>query len=650
MSLIVRGERGFLALASVLVCAGTAFSQEPPDDRLLRMSLEDLLSVRVVTASMRPELQVEAPSIISVVTRSEIEAYGDRTVGQALERFANVFTYGTYEWPHVGIAVRGDLSTQLDQHTLILLDGRPVRESFSGGFNHPIYQAFPVEMIERIEFVRGAGSVLHGTNAFSSVVNIITRESTETNLAVATQMGRYGNKRAVVRGGSKTENFSTHVVFQVDDIDGWNYRLIDNNGVDGQARNFKKSYSLAANTQVYGVRLNIFAASIRQFSFGPLLEWNQDRTEDNFTQKVFADLGYSWEIGGGWRFEPHLTYNQHYFEFDFPAAPSRKFAARIHDVLAEVTLLGAVNDDLNLILGSTVERQQLPGGQTNSPVPAYERKFFSFYTQLDYRLGRDTKVVGGLQANVPEDRDATLVPRLSLVHQFNDKLRARLIFDQAFSNPSPDQTNSDNPVIRGNPRLKPELISSFNARVDYGNGTLQVGVTAFYNKLFDLITKVPQAGGPSLFQNTGSVSFFGWEFEGRLVAGQVDIIAALSVQKDVHERNVGDAEVPSTGVRLGARYRTNRSNLGLQARFQSSTPTIDEVRFVNDDPGSAFLVDVNWGYEVGRLFGVENLKASVKFENILNQKVFFTEINQQVVNSVPVNPGFRYFVGLSIDF
>lgn len=55
-------------------------------------------------------------------------------------------------------------------------------------------------------------------------------------------------------------------------------------------------------------------------------------------------------------------------------------------------------------------------------------------------------------------------------------------------------------------------------------------------------------------------------------------------------------------------------------------------------------------YEVGRLFGVENLKADVNFENILNQKVFFTEINQQVVNSVPANPGFRYFVGLSIDF
>ena len=73
-------------------------------------------------------------------------------------------------------AVRGDLPTHTNNHTLLLINGRPVRESNSGGWNFPVYMAYPIDMIERIEFVRGPGSVLYGTNAYTGVINVITKE------------------------------------------------------------------------------------------------------------------------------------------------------------------------------------------------------------------------------------------------------------------------------------------------------------------------------------------------------------------------------------------------------------------------------------------------------------------------------------------
>jgi len=73
--------------------------------------------------------------------------------------------------------VRGDIQSQLSNHILVLLNGRPVRESLLGGLNFPFFSAFPVEMIERKELVRGPGSVLYGTNAYSGIVNVITRRN-----------------------------------------------------------------------------------------------------------------------------------------------------------------------------------------------------------------------------------------------------------------------------------------------------------------------------------------------------------------------------------------------------------------------------------------------------------------------------------------
>ena len=58
----------------------------------------------------------------------------------------------------------------------MLLNGRPVRESMEGGITSEMFESFPIGIIERIEVVRGPGSVLYGSDAFSGVINIITED------------------------------------------------------------------------------------------------------------------------------------------------------------------------------------------------------------------------------------------------------------------------------------------------------------------------------------------------------------------------------------------------------------------------------------------------------------------------------------------
>ena len=63
-----------------------------------------------------------------------------------------------------------------DNHLLLLVDGVPWRVSSSGGANRLLYDGFPVALVERIEFVRGQAAIIHGSNAVSGAINIVTRQ------------------------------------------------------------------------------------------------------------------------------------------------------------------------------------------------------------------------------------------------------------------------------------------------------------------------------------------------------------------------------------------------------------------------------------------------------------------------------------------
>ena len=83
------------------------------------------------------------------------------------------------------IGFPGDaLRAGTSRHVLLLINGRPVREVQEGGIKTAILQAFPIDAIDRIEVVKGPGSVLYGSEAFAGVINIITIEPVRDGLSV----------------------------------------------------------------------------------------------------------------------------------------------------------------------------------------------------------------------------------------------------------------------------------------------------------------------------------------------------------------------------------------------------------------------------------------------------------------------------------
>ena len=175
---------------------------------LTNLDLETLLNMKVITASKFPQKVSDAPGIISVVSNDELRRFGGMTLGEILERVAGLTGTSAYFTDRSLVSARGDQTKINGGHVLFLINGRPTREILEGGLISDLLESFPVRILERIEVIKGPGSVLYGSNAFSAVVNLITRKAATNELDISTFGIEMGGKGATGEATYKRGDFS----------------------------------------------------------------------------------------------------------------------------------------------------------------------------------------------------------------------------------------------------------------------------------------------------------------------------------------------------------------------------------------------------------------------------------------------------------
>jgi iron complex outermembrane receptor protein len=127
----------------------------------------------VITAPRFPEEVRRMPASVSVITREDIDRSAARTIPELLGSQAGIGTRDLFgnNAANATVDLRGFGATS-DQNTLILLDGRRLTTFDLSGVE---WAAIPLAGVERIEIMRGTGSVLYGDNASAGVINIVTR-------------------------------------------------------------------------------------------------------------------------------------------------------------------------------------------------------------------------------------------------------------------------------------------------------------------------------------------------------------------------------------------------------------------------------------------------------------------------------------------
>jgi len=172
---------------AALAMAQGALSQTPKSDvstsDLKKLSLEQLMDIPVYSASRRLEPTQSVPAAIFVLTGEDIRRAHATNIPEALRLVPGV-EVGQVDANRWAVSIRGFNSREANK-LLVLVDSRSIYDPlFSGTLWES--QDLMLEDVDRIEVIRGPGGTLWGANAFNGVINIITRNSRDTQGGLAT--------------------------------------------------------------------------------------------------------------------------------------------------------------------------------------------------------------------------------------------------------------------------------------------------------------------------------------------------------------------------------------------------------------------------------------------------------------------------------
>ncbi|HTM22820.1 MAG TPA: TonB-dependent receptor plug domain-containing protein, partial [Kofleriaceae bacterium] len=184
-------RRLLLLPLALLAAAGSGRADEPDGGNLLAgkpddaapepaqtISFEDpLTGYVVVTGVKRRQRTTAALATISIINRDQVQSVPYLYLGDLLAMLPGVDArWGMMQRYYVGLRGLGS-TTALNSRALLLWDGVPMNDPFTGELAAGHF--VPLVGVERIEVIRGAASTMYGANAFSGVVNVVTRDPTE---------------------------------------------------------------------------------------------------------------------------------------------------------------------------------------------------------------------------------------------------------------------------------------------------------------------------------------------------------------------------------------------------------------------------------------------------------------------------------------
>src|SRR5688572_27783836 len=160
-----------MIIAACLAFVSSKVWSQDDSAKLEKLSLKELLSVKVTTASRAAQELGLTPATVLLVTKEQIKIRGYQSLLDVLLDLPDVKVDDKmYSGMRNSLTVRG---TQGTEKLVILLDGITI--STPSGEALPVMENYPVHMADQIEIVFGPASALYGANAVSGVINIISK-------------------------------------------------------------------------------------------------------------------------------------------------------------------------------------------------------------------------------------------------------------------------------------------------------------------------------------------------------------------------------------------------------------------------------------------------------------------------------------------
>jgi outer membrane receptor for ferrienterochelin and colicins len=199
-----------LILFLVVGAAGRLLAQDKQaPGNLMDMSLEELMKIEVDSvygASGYKQKVTEAPASVTIITADDIQRYGYRTLADVLRHVPGFYVNYDRNYSYVGVrgfSRPGDYNSRL----LLLVDGHRVNDNLYD--EAAIGTDFPVDidLIDRVEVIRGPNSSLYVASAFLGVINVVTKRVHDAKgLTASGAVASYGTYTSRVTYGHQFES------------------------------------------------------------------------------------------------------------------------------------------------------------------------------------------------------------------------------------------------------------------------------------------------------------------------------------------------------------------------------------------------------------------------------------------------------------
>ncbi len=583
----------------------------------------------VVTGTRLKQQKSKVPGSITVVTREDIEQSGHTNILPVLSSqvpglFINdrsLLGFGVGPNSGGNISIRGISGTPNTQ-VLILIDGQP---QFMGIFGHPIADAYTSSDIERVEVLRGAASLLYGSNALGGAINIITRQPEEAGLHGSGRLA-YGSFNSSQYNGSLSYShgkFSSFASFNSERTDGFREEGEDAFNITTGYLKFGYQLSQSWNVTVDG-----------QFAEA---EYNQPGPTDmptNLDQRDYlrgrAALSLENTFGKvQGAFKAFYNAGEHEFTDGFQSTDlNRGFTFYQNLQLFPQNTITLGIDYKNF--GGTAENDSLPPPAKVGFDQAQRVNETDFYALVEQTLQEKLTLEGGIRFIQNSLYGSATTPAVGLAWQVSGGTTLKASAAKAFRSPAIVDAFLFPP---SNEDLQPEEV--WNYEVSWLqhllNNTMSLEVSGFISEGENLIQVVPSAtAGPPQRRNTGTFSNRGVELQAKYVPSQWNFMlnyGFLNVSETV-------LFAPRHTLGLVANYHTARWSGQVELK-QVSGLNISLMPDIPDENYTLLNTRLQWK-------AIDWLQLFIEGNNLLNQQY-------QIENGYPM-PGANGLAGIQLHF
>ncbi len=555
------------------------------DKGLPNESLQQFLSQATkIAVSTRLNID-QVPTAFTILDRQMIIRTGAVTVADLLRFVPGIEVIregnGSYH-----VIIRGNYS---DRRVLILWDGQPLNVLLTRRALQFIGY-LPVDILERVEIIRGPSSSVYGSYAVGGVINLVPRKWANGGEGGGAY-GSYDSRRVFVTGGVKRATYSLQFSSGAVNSRGEHFTATDAVGESGPV-----SLNYDCNWQEFRVHFRGLGAHLFRFdmgiphyygisdrlSRGPdpktrieylggelthdlsltqylrshfYLRWRQDRVSYGTIYMTGPDDPVWDLLGLSTNGQPILTQEgnrEREISFGFWTS----WYTKTHDL--KIGLDFMQNKILSSFLRANISFPNpaiLPTLETQPPPwPRVAENMWALYLQDEWQIDSTNELNFGLRFDKYQGFTGEFSPRLVWIHRFSEALVSKLIYGHGFRVPDLDALYDNHyPFVWGNPHLRPEKLDSIETLFIFRPTFRQrFSFSIFRMWLRDVLDRrIPGGIGGWTFQQGGNEDVWGGELSWRYKGNQWDLYCFGSYQwgtNEFHEPRPYVANILSGGV------------------------------------------------------------------------------------------------------